>query len=173
MRRFHRAAALCICMLGTVICSTAVAADWTMAHGNVHFHTPASWTRIMSSAGDPQVMAFQVPDPSPTGKTTLARVVVTTTRAPDVSTFKAFISKAHERAATQPGVKIDKSHSSDTVLRYSADENGTRQVVEEHFVLTADHAIEISCIRPQHSRAGTRWKTAFDTGCHSILKQVK
>lgn len=173
MHRSRLVASFAIFMAVALTCSAAMAADWTMADGAVRFHTPANWTRIMSSPGEPQVMAFQVPDPSPTGKQTLARVVVTTAKAPDVASFKAVISRARERAATQPGVEIDKRRSNDTRLRYSADENGHRQVVEEHFALVHDHAVEVSCIRPAKSRAGAHWAHDFDAGCRAIVNQVK
>lgn len=48
----------------------------------------------METQGDPEARVFQVPDPSPTGKVSLARVTVTVTRVADISAFHQFMAEA-------------------------------------------------------------------------------
>lgn len=159
--------------LAALACSPALAADWSMAGGAIHFSTPDGWTRIMSSSGDPEVMAFQVPEPSPSDSKILARIVVSVTTADSSIDFKALVSEARERAATQPGAKIDNQRSSATALYYTDQEGGTTQVTREHFVRLHGHAVELSCIRPGASATSRQWAADFDHGCERILKQIR
>jgi hypothetical protein len=61
------AVAAIVLALGLLAATPAPAADVSMANGSVNFSTPDGWMEILETDGDPEVRAFQVPDPSPTG----------------------------------------------------------------------------------------------------------
>ena len=88
-----------------LLAGTVHATEVSMADGSVHFSAPDNWLGIMETQGDPEARVFQVPDPSPTGKNSLARVTVTVKRVDDVNGFNQYRSEATAKAMTLPGYK--------------------------------------------------------------------
>ena len=105
---FLRSTTLIAMTLATtlLLAGTVRAGDVSMADGNVTFHTPDSWLTIMQTEGDPEAQVFQVPDPSPTGKTSLARITVTVKQVQDISSFHQFMAEADAKAMALPGYKV-------------------------------------------------------------------
>ena len=149
------------------------ATDVSMADGSVSFSTPDSWLDIMETQGDPETRVFQVPDPSPTGKTSLARITVTVTQAGDISGFNQFRSDATAKAMALPGYKISAVPPQPNSNLYTAQENGAQFSYVEHYWFKNGHAIQLRCVRPAHSLAGAGWEAGFDKGCDAVAARLK
>ncbi len=159
---------------GLLLAGTSVhAAEVSMADGRITFNTPDSWLAIMQTQGDPESQVFQVPDPSPTGKSSLARVTVTTKQVPDINSFQQFIAEATAKALGLPGYKAVPEAPTPNSNIYTARENGTQFSYTEHYWMKNGLAIQLRCVRPSETKAGAAWKTAFDKGCASLAAQLK
>ena len=149
--------------------AVAQADDVSMASGSVHFSTPSSWVGIMQVDGDPEVRVFQVPDPSPSASTTLARVSVTVKQVANLQDFNTYVSgavaKAKELKDYQPGQSESSGGSS---IVYTASESGTPYTYIERYWFRDGHAIQLRCARPAASQAGQAWAETFDKGCTAI-----
>jgi len=156
-----------------LLASTVRAGQVSMADGSVTFHTPAGWLTILETQGDPEAKVFQVPDPSPTGKSSLARITVTVKQVPDISSFNQFMAEAAGKALELPGYKAAAAAPSPNSDVYTANEIGTRFNYVEHYWLKNGHAIQLRCVRPSKSLAGAGWETDFDKGCAALAEQLK
>jgi hypothetical protein len=172
---FLRPAALSAIALVTslLLASIVHASDVSMADGSVTFSTPANWLSIMETQGDPEAKVFQVPDPSPTGKNNLARVTVTVKQVPDINSFQQYISEATAQAMALPGYKAAPVPPTPNSNIYTARENATEFRYTEHYWFKNGHAIQLRCVRPGESLAGSAWKAQFDKGCDAIAAQLK
>lgn len=160
-------------VIAMLLPGSARATDISMVNGSVNFSTPDTWLDIMDTHGDPEVRVFQVPDPSPTGKTSLARVTVTVKPASNVNAFHQYMAEAAAKALELPGYKeapVAPSPNSDI---YTARENGVKFSYTEHYWFKNGHAIQLRCVRPSESLAGAAWKRAFDRGCEAIAARLK
>ncbi|MEO7073530.1 MAG: hypothetical protein ABI300_11500 [Rhodanobacter sp.] len=166
-------------ILSTIALSAALAfigahaTQVSMAGGGVTFATPDAWLGIMETSGDPEARVFQVPDPSPTGKNSLARVTVTVKRVNGAADFRQYINDAATRAAALPAYKGEAPAADATQLAYTAEESGVPAVYTEQYWLKNGLAIQLRCVRPAQSQAGTTWKASFDKGCASIAAQLQ
>ena len=156
-----------------LLAGTAHAAEVSMAGGNITFDTPANWLPIMQTEGDTEAQVFQVRDPSPTGKSSLARVTVTVTRVPDISSFHQFMAQATAKALTLPGYQQDKVPPLPNSNLYTAQENGTAFSYTEHYWFKHGYAIQLRCVRPTRTQAGSAWQADFDKGCDALAVQLK
>ncbi|AGG88371.1 MULTISPECIES: hypothetical protein [Rhodanobacter] len=168
-----RSTTLAIAFATVLLAGGARAADVSMADGSVHFSTPDNWLGIMETQGDPEARVFQVPDPSPTGKNSLARVTVTVKQVADVNGFNQYRSEATAKAMALPGYKAAAVPPGPNSNVYSAQENGTAFSYTEHYWFKSGHAIQLRCVRPSQTQAGADWKAAFDKGCDAIAAQLK
>ena len=167
-------AALTISLASTLLFAGRVhATDVSMADGSVNFSTPDSWLDIMDTQGDPEVHVFQVPDPSATGKTSLARITVTVTQTADVNSFNQFKADATAKAIALTGYKSAPVPPQPNSNLYSAQENGAEFSYVEHYWFKNGHAIQLRCVRPTQSQAGAAWKADFDKGCNAIAARLK
>lgn len=166
-------------VLGTIALSGVLAfagvhaAEVGMAGGAVSFTTPDTWLGIMETTGDPEARVFQVPDPSPTGKSALARVTVTVKHVNGAADFRQYINAAATRAAALPSYKGEPPAADATRLSYDAQESGVAAVYTEQYWLKGGLAIQLRCVRPAQSEAGAAWKAAFDKGCAGIAAQLQ
>jgi hypothetical protein len=149
------------------------ATEVSMADGSVHFSTPDNWLGIMETQGDPEARVFQVPDPSPTGKNSLARVTVTVKQVADVNGFNQYRSEATAKAMTLPGYKAAAVPPSPNSNVYTAQENATGFSYTEHYWFKNGHAIQLRCVRPSQTQAGAAWMAEFDKGCDALAAQLK
>jgi hypothetical protein len=170
---FLRTTTLAIAFATALLAGGAHAADVTMADGSVHFSTPDNWLGIMETQGDPEARVFQVPDPSPTGKNSLARVTVTVKQVADVNGFNQYRSEATAKAMALPSYKAAAVPPSPNSNIYTAQENATGFNYTEHYWFKNGHAIQLRCVRPSQTEAGADWKAAFDKGCDAIAAQLK
>ena len=164
------AIALAADLLATV---PAAAADVSMANGSVNFSTPDGWLDIMQTDGDPEVRVFQVPDPSPTGRITLARITVTVKQVPNLDGFRAWIDQAGTRAMALPGYKAAAGTPGPDSSSYTAQEAGVPSSYRERYWFKGTYAIQLRCVRPQQSQAGASWIAAFDRGCDAIAARLQ
>ncbi len=160
-------------VLALLVVGTARATDVSMADGAVSFTTPDSWLGIMETQGDPEARVFQVPDPSPTGKSSLARITITVTQVPDVNGFNQFRAEDTAKAIALPGYKIDPLPPQPNSNLYTAQENAVQFSYTEHYWFKNGHAIQLRCVRPSQSLAGAAWKAEFDKGCSTLAAQLK
>ncbi|HEY8328769.1 MAG TPA: hypothetical protein VIO59_10045 [Rhodanobacter sp.] len=170
---FLRSTTLAIAFATALLAGGVHAADVSMADGSVHFSTPDHWLGIMETQGDPEARVFQVPDPSPTGKNSLARVTVTVKQEADVNGFNQYRSEATAKAMALPGYKAAAVPPGPNSNVYTAQENATAFSYTEHYWFKNGHAIQLRCMRPSQTEAGADWKAAFDKGCDAIAAQLK
>ncbi|WP_266156853.1 hypothetical protein [Dyella silvatica] len=159
-------------LTGLLLVGSLHATDVSMASGSVSFSTPDQWVGIMETQGDPEVRVFQVPDPSPTAATSLARVTVTVKQASDVKAFQQYMTSATEKAKGLAGYQAAASTAPNS-YSYTAQENGAQFSYSERYWFKDNHAIQLRCVRPAQSQAGPAWKTAFDQGCDAIAARLK
>jgi hypothetical protein len=170
---FLRTTTLAIAFATALLAGGAHATDVSMADGSIHFSTPDNWFGIMETQGDPEARVFQVPDSSPTGKNSLARVTVTVKQVADVNGFNQYRSEATAKAMALPGYKAAAVPPSPNSNIYTAQENATGFNYTEHYWFKNGHAIQLRCVRPSQTEAGADWKAAFDKGCDAIAAQLK
>lgn len=158
-----------------LLAGAAHAADVSMAGGSINFSTPDAWPTIMQTDGDPEVRVFQVPDPSPTGSHSLARITVTVKQTETIDAFQQYVSAAAAKAAAlvdyQPGKSTSNGKGMDSAA-YSAREDGVQFVYSESYWFKHGHAIQLRCVRPATSQAGAAWSAGFDQGCAAIAAKL-
>lgn len=155
-----------LCALGAPL--AADAADYTLEGGAVHFAAPDAWTVLMQKTdGEPQFLALQVPGAG--AGSTLARITVTTQRAPDAQTYQQFLDNQTARARRLPGYSGETSGDV-PVRKYTALENKLKHDYVEYYAYRNGLAIQVRCIRP--ATAATSWASTFDAGCVAIAKSV-
>lgn len=156
-----------------LLAASVHAADVSMANGQVHFITPNGWLDIMETEGDPEARVFQVPDPSPTAQSSLARVTVTVKQTADIPAFQQYVGEATAKAAALPGYTATTHGNANNTYAYTAQEAGAQFSYTERYWYKGNHAIQLRCVRPQQSQAGAAWAAAFDKGCDAIAAQLK
>ena len=150
----------------------AAATDYSLAAGNVRFSAPDTWPQIMEKAdGDPQFIAFQVPDPSPTGHQVLARVTVSVHAVSDAQAFKAWVDAGLAKARGLPQYKSGSAAGSSRFI-YTAMENGQRLYYRESYYFKGDQGVQLRCVRPLTSQAGPAWTADFDRGCDAVARSL-
>jgi len=155
-----------------VLAGAAHATDVSMAGGSVTFSTPDQWMGIMETQGDPEVRVFQVPDPSPSGSSSLARVTVTVKQVGGAGDFQQYVAGAMSKAKALTGYQASGGGAADNFV-YTAQENGAQYSYSERYWLKDNHAIQLRCVRPAQSSAGAAWRAAFDKGCDAIAARLK
>jgi hypothetical protein len=155
-----------------VFAGATQAGDVSMAGGSVTFSTPDQWMGIMETEGDPEVRVFQVPDPSPSGSSSLARVSVTVKQVGDTAEFQQYVAGAMSKAKALTGYQASGGGSADNFV-YTAQENGAQYSYSERYWLKGSHAIQLRCVRPAQSSAGAAWRASFDKGCDAIAARLK
>jgi hypothetical protein len=174
MNFLRHTSTLALGLIGGLLLAGAVhAAEVSMADGSISFNTPANWISIMQTQGDSESQVFQVPDPSPTGKTSLARVTVTLKHVPDINHFQQFMAEATAKALVLPSYKLVPEAPQPDSNIYTARENGVTFNYIERYWLKHGLAIQLRCMRPSQTQAGDSWKVDFDKGCASLAKQLK
>ncbi len=145
----------------------------SMANGNVKFTAPDTWLSIMETQGDPEARVFQVPDPSPTGKNSLARITVTVKLAPTVNAFQQYMGDATAKSMSLPGYQPVPGVPQPNRMVYTAKESGAAADYTEQYWMKNGYAIQLRCVRPAQSAAGAAWKAEFDKGCAAVAAQLK
>ncbi|HEV2539147.1 MAG TPA: hypothetical protein VGU03_05505 [Frateuria sp.] len=155
-----------------LLAGTAYATEVSMAGGSVGFSTPDGWVSIMETQGDPEVRVFQVPDPSPTAASSLARVTVTVKQISDLAAFEQYVANARERAKSLTGYQAAGNPYGPNSYAYTASENGAPYRYSERYWFANNHAIQLRCARPASSQAGAAWAASFDKGCDTVAASL-
>ncbi|HEX7110932.1 MAG TPA: hypothetical protein VF216_00670 [Mizugakiibacter sp.] len=152
----------------------AHAGDYALADGGVHFSAPSEWSAIMEKTeGDPQFIAFQVHDPSPSASNSLARVTVSVRRIANDATFAQYVQDqmAHAKGMSgyQPGAAAPTLNRHD----YTAVESKVHYSYSERYYHKGKLAVQLRCVRPEASQAGPAWTAAFDRGCDDVAVSLQ
>lgn len=147
----------------------------TLNDGKVHFSVPADWTAVMEKTdGDPQAIAYSVPDPGSGGSDTTATVTVKTRALAAPSAFAGAVQDELERAKQQPGYTRDTAASSDpSVSRYTTLRGKVRYSVADRYFLTGNIAVQVRCQRPEIAANSAEWNAAFDRACAGVFESLK
>lgn len=165
-RSFFLAGALMLA--GTAACAT----DVSMAGGSVAFSTPDSWVAIMETQGNPEMRVFQVPDPSPTARDSLASVTVEVEQIGDLGAFNQSVDQSIRKAKALPGYQALGNPAGPNSHAYAAQEHGVAYRYDERYWFDNNHAIHLRCTRPARSEAGEAWAAAFDKGCAAVAASL-
>jgi hypothetical protein len=148
--------------------------DYTLNAGSVHFHVPGDWTAIMEkSDGNPQAVAFQVPDASAQGSEDTASVTVKTRQLKDASQFAATVQDEFERSKAQGGYETDPANKDTSVHQYFVVRSKTKYLVRDTFQLSGNIAIEVRCQRPLLASTPASWTAEFDNACGAVVASLK
>lgn len=163
--------------LALLIASSAFAqgkTDYTLNDGKVHFRVPPSWTAIMEKAdGNPQAVAFQVPDESAQGSDDSANVTVKTRVLGGSAEFTGAVQEELDRAKAQAGYEKDASNKDESFLQYFVQRGQTRYVVRDSFALIGNIVAHVRCQRPLLEKTPAAWTAQFDTACNSVTASLK
>lgn len=161
-----------VLLLAAAFATSASAAEYSLNQGTVHFSVPGDWTVMISkTSGDPQLYAFQVPNPHAEG--TLTRVTISTHQVANRAAFDTLLNNAKNTAGNMPNYKNEASPStSPTTLRYSAEQDGEAMRYRQSFHFQPDLAVEIRCVSPRNNPAPASWKRTYARACDAIAAQL-
>lgn len=148
--------------------------DYALNDGQVHFRVPPDWSAVMEKTeGDPQAIAFQVPDETAKGSEDSATVVVKTRRLRGAAAFAGFVQDEHARAESQGGYEKDSSNKIASVHQYFVQRAKTRYLVRDSYYLSGETAVEVRCQRPLIEKTPAAWNTQFDNACDGVVASLK
>lgn len=148
--------------------------DYSLNGDQVRFHVPAEWTAIMEKAdGNPQAVAFQVPDASAQGSEDSANVTVKTRQLKDVSEFAATVQDEFERSKAQSGYETDPANKDAGVHQYFVVRGKTKYLVRDSFQLIGAIAVDVRCQRPLLAATPATWNAGFDAACSAVVASLK
>lgn len=148
--------------------------DFSLNDGQVHFRVPPGWSAVMEKAdGNPQAVAFQVPDSAAEGSDDSATVVVKTRQLKAPAAFPGFVQDEHARAESQGGYEKDASNKNAAVHQYFVQRAKTRYLVRDSYYLTGAIGVEVRCQRPLIEKTPAAWNTQFDSSCDSVVASLK
>ena len=148
--------------------------DYSLNGDQVRFHVPADWRAIMEKAdGNPQAVAFQVPDATAQGSEDSANVTVKTRQLKDASEFAATVQDEFQRSKAQGGYEADPANKDAGVHQYSVVRGKTKYVVRDSFQLIGTIAVEVRCARPLLAATPASWNAGFDAACNAVVASLK
>ena len=148
--------------------------DYSLNGGQVNFHVPADWTALMEKAeGNPQAIAFQVPDASAQGSDDTASVTVKTRELANAAQFSVVVQDETSRARSQPGYEADGAAGDSSTHRYFVVRGKTKYSVHDSFMQRGDIAVEVRCQRPLLAATSAAWNTQFDGACASVVASLR
>lgn len=169
-------------LFATVFASSALAiaahaqgkTDYALNEGQVHFHVPPAWAAIMEkSDGNPQAIAFQVPDAAAQGSEDTASVTVKTRQLKSAADFASTVANEFERAKTQGGYENDASNQDAAVHQYFVVRGKTRYLVRDSFFQSGMVSVEVHCLRPLLATTPATWTNEFDSACDGVVASLK
>lgn len=161
-----------------IACATAAFAqgktDYTLNDGQVRFHVPADWTAVMEKGdGNPQAVAFQVPDATAQGSDDSATVTVKTRQLQAPAAFAGVVQDELDRSKAQAGYESDASNHDTSIHQYFVTRGKTRYLVRDSYCLTGGIAVEVRCQRPLLAGTPAEWSGGFDAACSAVAASVK
>lgn len=148
--------------------------DYTLNDGQVTFHVPPTWNAVMEkSDGNPQAVAFQVPDDAAQGSDDTASVTVKTRQMSGPAQFATVVQDEFVRSKAQPGYDVDTSSKDTTAHQYFVQRAKTRYLVRDNYFLTGSIAVEVRCQRPLIDKTPASWAAQFDAACNAVFASLK
>lgn len=148
--------------------------DFTLNDGQVHFRVPPGWSAVMEKTdGDPQAVAFQVPDAAAQGSEDSATVMVKTRQLKAAAAFAGFVQDEHARAQSQGGYEKDAANRNASVHQYFVQRGQTRYLIRDSYFLTGEIAVEVRCQRPLIDKTPSAWNAQFDSACDAVAASLK
>ncbi|MBN8726181.1 MAG: hypothetical protein J0H15_00555 [Xanthomonadales bacterium] len=164
---------IALLFLASGISSAQAPTEFALNDGRVRFHAPATWTAIMEKRdGNPQAIAFQVPNAAAAGTDDAADVTVKTRQLGSPADFGAAVADEQERARAQAGYEADGTADAGQ-HRYFVQRGGTRYLVRDSFRLVGAIAVEVRCRRPLLAATPTGWSNDFDGGCDRLVASLQ
>lgn len=168
----------CLPILFALVCAAGVHAqdtrDYTLNDGHVHFHVPAGWAAIMEKHdGNPQAIAFEVPDPSAKGSEDSATVTVKTRQLSGATTFTQAVQEEFDRAKAQTGYASDPSATDASAHQYFVVRGKTKYLVRDSFLLSGTVVAHVRCQRPLLDKTPSAWNSDFDNACNRVVASLK
>lgn len=168
----------CLPVLFALACAATAHAqettDYTLNDGQVHFHVPAGWNAIMEKHdGDPQAIAFQVPDPAAHGSEDSATVTVKTRQLKGTATFTQTVQEEFDRAKSQGGYANDPSATDASAHQYFVVRGKTKYLVRDSFFLTGNLVAHVRCQRPLLDKTSAAWNSDFDNACNHVAASLR
>lgn len=164
----------CILLLTASTAFAQGKTDYTLNGGQVHFRVPPTWTAIMEKTeGNPQAVAFQVPDEAAQGSDDTASVTVKTRQLKGSAEFAGFVQDELEHSKSQAGYEKDTSNKDTSVNQYFVARSKTRYLVRDNYYLTGNIAVEVRCQRPLLDKTPAAWNTQFDGACNGVVASLK
>lgn len=165
---------VCLLALAATAASAQGRTDYALNDGQVHFRVPPTWTAIMEKAeGNPQAVAFQVPDPSAQGSGDAADVTVKTRQLKAPTDFADFVQDEFDRAKAHEGYENDTTNKDTSVHRYFVLRGKTKYLVRDSFELSGGVAVQVRCRRPLLATTPAEWNTEFDRACAGVAASLK
>ncbi len=147
---------------------------YTLNDGKVHFSAPPDWTAVMEKKdGNPQAVAFQIPDATAQGSDDSATATVKTRELANTNQFSVVVQEEFEHAKAQPGYEIDTSSSDTSVHQYFVVRGKTKYVVRDNFQLKGKIAVEVRCQRPLLAATPAAWNAEFDRTCDRVVASLE
>ena len=147
--------------------------DYSLNGDQIRFHVPASWTAIMEkSDGNPQAVAFQVPDPTAQGSEDSANVTVKTRHLANAAQFGVIVREQIDHARQQPGYEADPAGTDASTHRYHVVRGKTKYFVRDSFQPVGGVAVEVRCQRPLLEATSAAWNAQFDRDCSALVASL-
>lgn len=163
-------------LIATASCGApAFAQDgaYSLNDGAVRFKVPSGWTAMMQKTdGNPQAIAFQVPDPAAQGSDDATSVTVKTRHLANDSQFGVIVREQIDHARQQPGYEADATGTDASTHRYHVVRGQTKYAVRDSFREVGGVAVEVRCQRPLLDATPAAWSAQFDADCSAVVASL-
>ena len=162
-------------LLSALCAMPAFAQDsaYSLHDGKVNFNVPPGWTAVMQKTdGNPQAIAFHVPDPAAAGGDDTASVTVKTRHLANDSQFGVVVREQIDHARQQPGYEADPAGTDATTHRYHVVRGKTKYFVRDSFQAVGGVAVEVRCQRPLLDASSAAWNARFDSDCGALVASL-
>jgi hypothetical protein len=160
----------------TVSCVAPVFAQggaYSLHDGQVDFDVPSGWTAVMQKTdGNPQAIAFHVPDPATEGSDDTASVTVKTRHLANDSQFGVVVREQFDHARQQPGYEAEPAGTDASTHRYHVVRGKTKYFVRDSFQAVGGVAVEVRCQRPLLDASSAAWNAQFDSDCGALVASL-
>ncbi|HEY6545387.1 MAG TPA: hypothetical protein VIZ64_10865 [Dokdonella sp.] len=164
------------CLLpALLVAATAFAQDGShsLNDGKVRFSVPPEWVAVMQKTdGNPQAIAFQVPDPATQGSDDVASVTVKSRHLANAAQYAIVVREQFDHARQQPGYEADPAATDASTHRYHVVRGKTKYLVRDSFAQVGGVAVEVRCQRPLLEATQASWNASFDAECGRVVASL-
>jgi hypothetical protein len=147
--------------------------SYALNEDQVHFQVPAGWSAVMEKKeGNPQAVAFQIPDPTAQGSEDSATVTVKSRLLKNADQFASVMLEEQTHAQEQSGFASDPSNKDTQINQYFVVRGKTKYQVRDSFHRAGSFAVMVRCQRPLLDKTPAAWASAFDSGCASVFASI-